>query len=106
MTGERRSDREDGARSSSRRSHARDLRIAAAVSSGLVAGILAVGVLVAPVATFHGWPSPRGSEAGSGGSTVTLPPPLGLANPGSTTVGGTGGVTAPLTGGAVPPTLA
>ena len=75
MTGERRSDREGGARSTSQRSHARDLRVAAAVSTGLVAGILAVGILVAPVAKFHvSFPDQRLAAVSRGNvSPATMP---------------------------------
>src|SRR4051794_14791086 len=79
--------------------HGRDVKVAAALSGGLVAGIIAAGLLLAPVATFDDWPIAGGGSSSDAGEALVLPSPPGFgakANDQSARDPLTGGVLAPF----------
>src|SRR5687768_3093707 len=73
MSRERRTGSGGAQRAVPARAHGRDVRVAAALSAGLVTGILAAGALLAPVATFKNWPVVSGGDESGSAPAVTLP---------------------------------
>src|SRR3954454_4250599 len=83
----------------------RDLRFAGTVAAGLVAGVLGVGALSAPLLGWNDWPdkiqpgadSPVTMSSPEHRPTIAQPPRSGSRTPSDVTVPGVGVVTAVVT---------